>query len=116
MKLILLTILQSALTVGGMGLINLAVDGKPLSIKPLMEAMLTWQGLVGVALLIGSFLTTTAVLSFARMAVFIPLNTGLVFLFTVLFAVLVQDERMSIPMMFGMALIVVGIGIVAQYR
>ena len=116
MKFLLLTILQSALTVGGMGLINLAVDGKPLSIKPLMEAMLTWQGLAGVVLLIGSFLTTTAVLSFARMAVFIPLNTGLVFLFTVLFAVFLQDERMSIPMMFGMALIVVGIGIVAQYR
>ncbi len=116
MKLVLLTILQSALTVGGMGLINLAVDGKPLSLKPLMEAMATWQGISGVVLLIGSFLATTAVLSFARLAVFIPLSTGLVFLFTVLFAVLVQDERMNIPMLFGMALIVVGIGIVAQYR
>ena len=55
MRLLLLTILQSALTVGGMGLINLAVDGKPLSIKPLLEAMVTWQGIVGVLLLIGSF-------------------------------------------------------------
>jgi len=116
MKLILLTLLQSGLTVGGMGLINLAVEGKPLAWKALLDAMLTWQGLLGVALLIGSFLTTTAVLSFARLAVFIPLNTGLVFLFTVLFAVLVHSERMSIPMLFGMALIVVGIGIVAQYR
>ena len=116
MKLVLLTILQSVLTVGGMGLINLAVDGKPLSLKPLLSGMLSWQGGLGVLLLIGSFFTTTAVLSFARLSVFIPLNTGLVFLFTVLFAVILQDERLSVPMLFGMALIVVGIGIVAQYR
>ena len=113
MRLLILTILQSVLTVGGMGLVNMAVDGKQLS---LLEAFATWQGVVGVLMLLGSFFATTAILSFARLAVFIPLNTGMVFLFTVVFAIVFQDERLSIPLMFGMALIVIGIGVVANYR
>ena len=116
MRLLILTILQSVLTVGGMGLVNMAVDGKQLSLKPLLEAFATWQGVVGVLMLLGSFFATTAILSFARLAVFIPLNTGMVFLFTVVFAIVFQDERLSIPLMFGMALIVIGIGVVANYR
>ena len=104
------------LTVGAMGLIGLAVGGKPLTVSSLVSAVASWQGAGGIVLLIGSFVTTTVILSFARLSVFIPLNTGLVFLMTVLFAAVMQDERMTFPMIFRMAMIVVGIGVVAQYR
>lgn len=116
MKLVLLTLVQSALTVGGMGLIGLAVGGKPLTVSSLVSAVASWQGAGGVALLIGSFVMTTVILSFARLSVFIPLNTAMVFVLTVLFAVGVHGERPNAMMLFGLAMIVVGISVVASQR
>ena len=116
MKLFLLTTLQSAFTVGGMGLLTLALGGREMGMRTLFEGIITWQGLAGIVLLFGSFLTTSAVLSFARLSVFVPLNTGIVFLFTIIFAVLVQDERVNLPMLAGMTLIVIGVAVVSANR
>jgi len=112
-KLILLTLLQSLLTVFGMGLLNLALDGKTINVRELATALMTIQGMVGMLLLFGSFVLTSVILSFARLGVFIPLNTGLVFLATVLWGVLIQQEKISIPMMLGMVLIVMGVALVS---
>ena len=70
-KLILLTLLQSLLTVFGMGLLNLALDGKTINVRELATALMTIQGMVGMLLLFGSFVLTSVILSFARLGVFI---------------------------------------------
>ena len=112
-KLIVLTLLQSLFTVCGMGLLNMALDGKTISVRELATALATMQGVAGMLLLFGSFVLTSVILSFARLGVFIPLNTGLVFLATVLWGVLFQQEKLSMPMMLGMVLIVMGVALVS---
>lgn len=116
MKLLLWTIAHSALTVGGMGLLTIALGGREITFRTLLDGLLTLPGITGVVLLFGSFLTTAAVLSFARLSLFIPLNTGLVFLFTLLFAVFVQHEKINVPILLGMVLIVSGIAIISGQR
>ena len=116
MKLLLLTTLQSALTVGGMGLLTIALGGRPLEFRALYEGIFTLPGISGIVLLFGSFITTSVVLTFAKLSIFVPLNTGIVFLFTVLFASVVQHERINLPILIGMSLIVAGIAIVSMYR
>ena len=116
MKLLLLTILQSAFTVGGMGLLTIALAGRPIEFKTLLEGIATPHGLIGILLLFGSFITTSVVLSFAKLSIFVPLNTGIVFLFTVIFAATFQDEKVNAPVLLGMALIVIGISVVSAFR
>ena len=116
MRLLLWTVAHSALTVGGMGLLTIALGGRAITFKTLLDGLLTLPGFIGVVLLFGSFLTTTAVLSFAKLSVFVPLNTGLVFLFTLMFAVIINDEKVNLPILIGMALIVSGIAIISAQR
>lgn len=113
MKLFLLTLLHSVFTVSGMGLINAALGGKPLNVRDLSEAVLTPLGILGVILLFGSFIVTSVILSFARLSVFVPLSTGLVFLVTLLYAVWFQDEKVNIVTTLGMVLIVIGVAVVS---
>lgn len=91
----------------------MALDGKTISVRELATALATMQGVAGMLLLFGSFVLTSVILSFARLGVFIPLNTGLVFLATVLWGVLFQQEKLSMPMMLGMVLIVMGVALVS---
>jgi len=116
MKLLSLTVLQSALTVGGMGMLTLALGGRSLELRTLLEGVTTSYGITGILMLFGSFITTSVILTFARLSIFVPLNTGIVFLFTVLFSVLVQNEKVNIPVVLGMALIVIGVSIVSAFR
>jgi len=115
-RLLLLTTLQSALTVGGMGLLTVALGGRAIEFRSLFEGMISPFGMMGVAVLFTSFITTIVILSFAKLSIFVPLNTGIVFLFTVLFALIVQNERINVPVLFGMALIVIGVSVVSAFR
>lgn len=108
MKLILLSILQSALAVGGTGLMTMAMHGRMTGPTSLIEGALTPQGLLGMVLLLTSFVVMAVILTFAKLSVYIPLNTAITFLFTVMFATVVEHERISLPMMLGMLLIVLG--------
>lgn len=114
MKLIVLTILQSLCTVVGMGLLNVALDGRPIQLREITSALYTLHGMFGVVLLFLSFVLTSVILSFARLSVFIPLNTGFVFLATIIWAILFQEDKISLPMMIGMMLIVAGIALVSS--
>ena len=116
MKLIILSVLQSVSAVAGMALVHQAVEGKQATLVSLVQALVSWQGMVGIAALLSSFVLTTLILSFTRVAVFIPLNTGLVFLFTVVYAVAFHHERLAMPVLVGMVLITAGIALVSQYR
>lgn len=116
MKLILLSVLQSVCAVAGMALVHQAVEGKPSTILSLVQAMLSLPGVAGIVALLSSFVLTTMILSFTRVAVFIPLNTGMVFLFTVIYAVVFHHDRLPVAAIFGMVLITAGIALVSQYR
>ncbi len=116
MKLILLSLLQSLFTVSGMGLLTVALGGKGLVPRELLAAITSLHGILGLVLLFGSFVVTSMILTFARLSVFVPLNTGMVFLVTLLYAVLFQAEKLSLPIMLGMVLIVMGIALVSGSR
>lgn len=116
MKLILFCILQSAFGVVGTGLLNIALHGKPLGVTEIAVAAGTWQGATGLLLLFASFLTTAVIVNFASLAVYIPINTGLTFLFTILFAFVVQHETITIPTIIGMFLIATGIAVIASFK
>lgn len=114
MKLVLLCILQSAVAVSGTGLMTMAMHGRPNTASDLIAGAFTPQGLFGMALLLSSFVVMAIILTFARLSVYIPLSTAITFLFTVVFATLVEHERVNMPMMFGMVLIVIGVTLVAS--
>lgn len=113
MKLLLFCVLQSALGVGGTALLTQALHGRDISVASITSATMTWQGIGGLALLFSSFLVMGVILSFAKMAAYIPLNTALTFLFTVLLTVVVQRDAVSWPLVGGMALIFVGVLLVS---
>jgi drug/metabolite transporter (DMT)-like permease len=116
MKLILLSLLQSVLTVVGMGLLTIALGGRGLSFRELFSAVGTLPGIMGLVLLFGSFVVTSIILTFARLSVYVPLSTSMVFLVTLLYAVLFQGEKVSLPITLGMVLIVMGIALVSGNR
>ena len=114
MKLVLLSILQSALAVGGTGLMTMAMHGRMTGPASLLAGALTPQGLIGMLLLLSSFIVMAVILTFAKLSVYIPLNTAISFLLTVIFASLVEHERITFPMMLGMVMIVIGTALVAS--
>lgn len=116
MKVFLLTLLQSILTVAGMGMLHDAVQGKQLRVDVLLTALLSWNGLLSMLMLVCGFVLTTLTLSFARLSIVLPLNTGLVFVCTILHAILWHQERVEAPVIAGMSLIVIGVAVVAHYR
>ncbi|MCO6465149.1 MAG: hypothetical protein J5I53_00900 [Bradyrhizobiaceae bacterium] len=116
MKLTLLSLLQSICTVVGMGLINSALHGRPLTVRHMSTAIATIEGIAGIVLLLGSFVLTSVILTFAKVSVFVPLSTGLVFITTIVYATLVQSERISLPMALGMTLILAGIALVVKQQ
>jgi multidrug transporter EmrE-like cation transporter len=113
MRLLLLCALQSLLSVGGTGLLTMALHGRELSPAALTASLGTWQAVAGILCLFASFLVMGAIISFARLSVYIPLTTGLTFLCTVAFAVLVQREQIGVPTWVGMALILAGVWVIS---
>ncbi|OJX61313.1 MAG: hypothetical protein BGO89_01690 [Candidatus Kapaibacterium thiocyanatum] len=113
MKLLLFCVLQSALGVGGTALLTQALHGRDISVASITSATMTWQGIGGLVLLFSSFLVMGVILSFAKMAAYIPLNTALTFLFTVVLTIVVQRDAVSWPLVGGMALIFVGVLLVS---
>jgi multidrug transporter EmrE-like cation transporter len=109
MRLLLMCALQSVLSVGGTGLLTMALHGREISPASLTASLGTWQALVGILCLFASFLVMGAIVSFAKLSVYIPLTTGLTFLCTVAFAVVVQKESVGIHTWLGMSLILAGV-------
>lgn len=114
MKLLLLVVIQSICTVGGMGLIGVAVGGKPTQPTVLFHALVSPIGLAGAVLLLASFGLTSIILSFTRLVVYVPLSTAVIFLFTLLYSVLVHGQRPSLTTTLGMFLILLGIAMVSR--
>jgi multidrug transporter EmrE-like cation transporter len=109
MKLFLFCIVQSSLGVSGMGFLTLALNGRQFTFSDFANGLTSWQGMVGVTLLLASFAVMAMILSFARLAVFVPLNTGITFVFTLLFALFIQKETIGPFVWMGMSVIMIGI-------
>ncbi len=116
MKLIALSLLQSLLAVVGMGMLTEALGGKNIAPRELIAAIFSIPGIVGVALLFCSFVVTSMILTFTKLHVFVPLNTGMVFLITLLYALMVQGEKINVSIVLAMVLIVVGVALASGQR
>lgn len=109
MRLFLFCLMQSSLGVSGMGFLTIALGGRSLSVSEFTTGLTSWQGILGVSLLLASFVVMAVILSFARLAVFVPLNTGVTFVFTLLFALFVQKEIIGPFVWLGMTVILIGV-------
>lgn len=116
MKLVLLCLLQAALSVGGTGLLTISLHGRALTPSALTASLTTWQGIVGLVLMFASFLVMGAILSFAKLSSYIPVTTGLTFLCTLVWTWFVDREAANVPTIAGMALIMAGVATIALSR
>ena len=113
-KLILLTLLQAILGVGGVALLTHALHGKPAELRELLAGVLTIHGAAGTLLLFSSFILLSLIVSFAKMSVYLPLNTALTFLVTIVVAVVLGHERVTYTNALGMILIVTGVALIVS--
>lgn len=112
-KLLALTTLQAILGVGGIAMLTRALHGKPMELRVITSALFTVEGMIGAVILFGSFIVMTVILSFAKMSVYIPLNTALTFLVTIILTVMIGQERVTLTTALGMVLIVAGVALVS---
>jgi len=116
MKLLIYIIFQTATSVTGMGLLTIALHGRPFTASNALQAGMTWQGIVGVICLFLSFILFGAIVSLAKLSTYIPISTAISFTFTVLWTFLVDRESVSASTLFGMAMILAGISAIAMGR
>lgn len=114
-RTVLLACLQCLLSVGGMTLLTVALHGKALSPQGILVALKTWHGSLGCLALFASFVVMGTLLAETRLSVYVPLTTGLTFLFTALFSVVVLQEKLGWHHWVGMSFILVGV-ILASLR
>lgn len=113
MQLIAWCVVQSALAVGGLTLITRSVFNSSGDVSSVVAGILTVEGVLGSLSLLLSFVVMTYILSFAQMHVYVPVNTGFTFLFTMLVSALLQGERIASRDLLGIALVLVGITILS---
>jgi len=113
-KLIAFITVQSILSVGGIMMLARVLHGKASDVRTIGAAVSSVEGLIGIVLLISSFIVMSFILSFAKASIYIPISTAIVFLTTVLFGVFFGSERVAPLAVCGMALIVVGVGLVSM--
>lgn len=116
MKLLLYILVQASTSVAGMGLLTIALHGRPFTAGNALQAAISWQGLVGIACLFASFILLGAIVSIAKLSSYIPLSTAVSFTFTVVWTYFVDRESISLSTMLGMLLILAGISVIAQGR
>ncbi|MBU3742802.1 MAG: hypothetical protein FGM24_11070 [Candidatus Kapabacteria bacterium] len=116
MKLLLFIIMQAATSVTGMGLLTIALHGRPFTAGNALQAATGWHGLLGIAFLFVSFILLGAIVSLAKLSTYIPISTAISFAFTVLWTVVVDRESVSVSTIIGMALILAGISAIAMGR
>jgi drug/metabolite transporter (DMT)-like permease len=113
-KLLIWCCLQSALGVGGTGMLNIALHGQEFGWRTVIPSLGTWQGAMGVVLLFASFVVTGYIMSFASLQKFIPVNTAATFLCTAFFAAVFQQQHVPFTTLLGMAVIGIGVAIIAR--
>lgn len=115
-RTIILSFIQSALSVGGITLLHLVLDGRGASIPDTVHSLISARGLVGTVLLFLAFAVMSYMLTFTKASTFIPMNTATTFLVTVVMGLFTTSERPSLQLVVGMALVVSGIAVIAAQR
>ncbi|MBU3699830.1 MAG: hypothetical protein FGM33_07455 [Candidatus Kapabacteria bacterium] len=115
-RMIILSFVQSALSVGGITLLHNVLDGRGQHAMEAISSLLTIRGLAGTVLLFSAFAVMSYMLTFMKATVFIPMNTATTFLLTVLIGLFTSSERPSLRLILGMALVLTGIAVIATQR
>ncbi|MEY3385934.1 MAG: hypothetical protein RIR53_745 [Bacteroidota bacterium] len=115
-RMIILSFVQSALSVGGITLLHGVLDGRGGNLVELLPSLLSMRGISGALLLLAAFAVMSYMLTFMRASVFIPMNTATTFLLTVLIGLVTTAERPSLRLVLGMVLVLSGIAVIATQR
>ncbi len=115
-RIVILSFVQSALSVGGIGMLHTLLEGKQQSIFDTLLSLASLRGVAGSGLLLLGFVVMSHMLTITKASVFIPLNTATTFILTVAVGLLSQSERPSIAIIFGMTLVLSGIAVIATQR
>ena len=116
MRLVMLSVLQSGLSVGGITVLHGLLHDRGLTPPEMVGAFISIRGLLGVVLLVLAFLVMSYMLTDMKVSVFVPLNTATTFLTTTVAGLLIASERPSIRIIAGMVLVVTGIAVITSPR
>jgi drug/metabolite transporter (DMT)-like permease len=116
MRLVMLSVLQSGLSVGGITVLHELLHDRSLTPAEIVGAFISMRGLLGIVLLILAFLVMSYMLTDMKVSVFVPLNTATTFLTTTVAGLLVTSERPSLRIFAGMVLVVAGIAVITAQR
>jgi len=108
--------LQGILAVAGMGFLTQSLAGRSLVVRDVIEGVFTFKGTTGAVLLVLSSFVMFFALTFSKLSEYVPVSTGAAYFFTVLYAVTLQGERVTIPIVLGMVMIVGGIAIISSQK
>lgn len=115
-KTVILSFVQSALSVGGITLLHHVLEGRGQNVTELVMSMMSLRGIAGAMLLFGAFAVMSYMLTFVKASVFIPMNTATTFLLTVVVGFLLSTEKPSWHIILGMMLVLSGIAVIAGQR
>lgn len=115
-RLILLSVLQSALSVGGITVLHELLHNRALSATEMTGAFVSLRGVMGVVLLVLAFIVMSYMLTDMKVAVFVPLNTATTFMTTTVAGLLLRTEKPSLRLIAGMVLVVSGIAVITSQR
>ncbi|MFM8771300.1 MAG: hypothetical protein ACKOE4_04670 [Candidatus Kapaibacterium sp.] len=115
-RIVILSFLQSALSVGGIGVLHSVLDGKQQPIFDTLLSLASFRGIAGSGLLLLGFVVMSHMLTLTKASVFIPLNTATTFILTIAVGLISQSERPSVTLIIGMTLVLSGIAVIATQR
>jgi drug/metabolite transporter (DMT)-like permease len=115
-RIVVLSFVQSALSVGGIRMLHDALQGKDQTIISTALSLLSIRGMAGSLMLFLGFLVMSHMLSLTKVSVFVPLNTATTFLLTIGVGLIAGSDRPSLSLMIGMALVLSGIALIATQR
>jgi drug/metabolite transporter (DMT)-like permease len=114
MKLILLTTLQVILNIGGIAVLKLGLEKKPLrNLMDYIKLIINWQVVLGVFLIGLGFLVTITILHQAKMSIYQPLSSGITFIVNIAVATWILGERTDWKTLLGILIIMFGIFILS---
>ena len=113
-RLLMLCLVQSSMSVSGAFLLNAVLSSSASGTAQMVSACMSPKGLTGILLMLLSFAAMTYTLSMYRAATFIPVNTAVTFLVTVIASYLLGADKMTISAIAGMVMITIGISLVLR--
>lgn len=116
MRVIILSFVQSALSVGGISILHSVLHGTGQTLMATMLSLVSLRGLAGSLMLFLGFLVMSHMLSLTKVSVFVPLNTATTFLLTVAIGIVAGSERPSLTLVVGMGLVLSGIALITAQR